>query len=75
MLDKLDRFHRTRTGYALFALIELALTYLFISWAMDSGNWFDYLLTLVFFVGFLQNISRLVLSLFKPRQQSLKGVR
>lgn len=55
MLDKLDRFHQTRTGYGVFALVELGLAYLFISWAINSGSWIDYLLALVFTVGFLQN--------------------
>ncbi len=60
MLDKLDKFHKTRTGYAVFALIELALAYLFISWAIDSGNLLDYLLALIFTVGFLQNFVKLI---------------
>lgn len=60
MLEKLDTFHKTRTGYAVFACIELALAYLFISWAIDSGNILDYLFALIFTVGFLQNVVRLI---------------
>lgn len=68
MLDKLDKFHKTRTGYGLFALIELALAYVFISWAIDSGNWLDYLLALVFTVGFLQNFVKLIGSFIRGKR-------
>lgn len=68
MLDKLDKFHKTRTGYAVFALVELGLAYLFVSWAIDSGNLLDYLLTLVFTVGFLQNLVKLIGSFFHGKK-------
>jgi hypothetical protein len=70
VLNKLDKFHKTRTGYAAFALIELALAYVFISWAIDSGNWLDYLLALVFTIGFLQNITRLIGALVRGKKRS-----
>lgn len=73
MLDKLDKFHKTRTGYAVFALVELALAYLFISWAIDSGNWIDYLLALVFTVGFLQNLSKFIGSFLRGKRQSRRA--
>jgi type IV secretory pathway TrbL component len=60
MLDRLDKFHKTRTGYGLFALVELALAYLFMSWAINDGNWLDYLLAIIFLVGFLQNLVKLI---------------
>jgi len=60
MFDKLDRFHHSKTGYAVFAVVELGLAYLFISWAIDDGSWFDYLLALIFMVGFLQNLAKLI---------------
>lgn len=61
MLDWLDKFHKTRTGYAVFTLVELALAYACISWAINSGSWLAYLLTVVFLVGFLQNFTKLVI--------------
>ena len=69
MLGWLDKFHQTRTGYGLFAAVELALAYLFISWAINDGNWLDYLLALVFTVGFLQNLIKLLASFFKKRDR------
>lgn len=65
MLSWLDKFHKTRLGLMLFALVELALAYLFITWAIADGNWLDYLLALVFTVGFLQNFVKLVATMFK----------
>lgn len=70
MLEKLDKFHKTRTGYAVFALIELALAYAFISWAIDSGNILDYLFALIFTVGFLQNFIKLVGTFIHGAKQS-----
>lgn len=70
MLDKLDQFHKTKLGYGLFALVELALAYLFISWAIDDGNWIDYLLALVFAVGFMQNFLHLIDSFIMNKKGS-----
>ena len=56
MLKKLDKFHKTRSGYAVFALAELGLAYWFVSLAIDKGSLLFYLLALIFFVGFLQNL-------------------
>lgn len=70
MVNWLDRFHKTRLGYVVFGLIELALAYASISWAIDSGTWFAYLLAVIFLIGCLQNGLRLVLTFMakpKPR--------
>jgi len=68
MLAWLDKFHRTRWGLLAFAVVELALAYLFVSWAISSGSIWDYLFTLLFFVGFLQNLVKLVGALVFPRR-------
>lgn len=60
MLDKLDKFHKTRAGYTVFTLIEAGLTYLMVGLAIDRGSWWWYLLTLIFLVGCLQNLWHLV---------------
>jgi hypothetical protein len=69
MFDRLDRFHQSKVGYAVFALVELALAYLFVSWALDSGSWWDYLLVLIFTVGFLQNAAKLVGKIIADRKR------
>jgi hypothetical protein len=63
MLHKLDNFHKTKSGYLLFGLIEMAAAYGFISLSIDRGNLCFYLLTLVFLVGALQNLLKLTGSL------------
>jgi hypothetical protein len=60
MIHKLDKWHKTKLGLFVFAIVELAITYGFASLAIDRGNLFWYLLTLVFLVGSLQNIFRLI---------------
>ena len=62
MLDKLDKFHNSKPGYAVFALFGLVIAYVFISFAIDTGNWFDYLIVLLAIIVFLQNITKLITS-------------
>ena len=59
-LQQFDKFHKTKTGYLVFGLVELALAYLFVSWAIDSGRILAYSLTIIFLVGGLQNLVKLV---------------
>lgn len=65
MLKKLDKWHKTRIGLLVFAIAELAIAYGFFSLSVDRGNFFWYLLTLVFLVGFLQNFFKLIGTFFK----------
>ena len=65
MINKLNRWHKTKPGLLFFAVLELALAYGFVSLAIDKGNLWYYLFTLVFLVGFLQNVVALVVSLSK----------
>ena len=56
MLKQLDAWHKTKLGFLVFAVLELAICYGFASLAIDRGNLWWYLLTLVFLFGFLQNV-------------------
>ena len=58
-LQQLDKFHKTRGGYAIFGLVELGLAYLFGSLAINSGSLWQWALAIIFVVGTLQNF-------FKP---------
>ena len=58
MIKQLDKWHKTKTGLLVFGLIELALAYAFVSLSIDRGNFWWYLLTLLFLVGALQNLFR-----------------
>jgi hypothetical protein len=64
MLNKLDKWHKTKLGLLVFAIVEVAITYGFASLSIDRGNLWWYLLTLIFLVGFLQNFVRLIGSFF-----------
>lgn len=59
----LDKFHKTRAGHLVFGIVELAIAYGFASLAINSGAWWQWLLTLVFLVGALRNLVKLAISL------------
>jgi hypothetical protein len=64
MLQHLDRWHKTKLGLLIFGLVELAVSYGFVSLAIDRGNWLWYGLTLVFLFGALQNLFKLAGAVF-----------
>lgn len=43
----------------VFGLVELGLSYLFAKLALNSGNPWEWLLTLILFIGFLHNLIRM----------------
>jgi hypothetical protein len=53
-LSSLDKFHKSRTGYLVFGLVELALAYVCFSWAVDSGRVLAYCVALIVMLGVLQ---------------------
>jgi len=59
-MKKLHKWHQTRVGLLVFGLIELAIAYGFASLAIDRGNFLWYLLALIFLVGALQNLFKLI---------------
>jgi len=67
MLQQLDRFHKRKLGLLIFGLVELAITYGFMSLAIDRGNFWWYILTLIFLIGALQNFVHLIGS-FLPKR-------
>ena len=68
MLNRLNRWHGTKLGLFLFGLIELAISYGFISLAIDRGNLWWYLLALIFFVGALNNWFRVIGDFFRGQR-------
>jgi hypothetical protein len=54
-LQKLDMFHKTRTGFIVFGLVELAMAYGFVDWALDSGNLLWWSAAVILFVGAVQD--------------------
>lgn len=59
-MHKAAEWHGTKTGLFTFAIVELIATYVLASWAIDSGNLWLYLLGIIFLVGFLQNLVKLI---------------
>lgn len=59
-MKKLHSWHQSKLGLLIFGLIELAIAYGFASLAIDRGNFLWYLLTLIFLIGFLQNLFKLI---------------
>ena len=57
---RIAAFHRTSAGCIVFGLGELALAYVFASWAIDSGSLIDWFLAIVLLVGGVQNLIKLI---------------
>lgn len=68
----LHKWHQSKLGLLIFGIIELAIAYGFASLAIDRGNFWWYLLTLVFLVGALKNLFKLIGSLFHGIRKSGK---
>lgn len=64
-MKSLRKWHQTKSGLLVFSLIELAIAYGFASLAIDRGSILWYVLALIFFVGFLQNLVKLIGKLLK----------
>jgi len=62
-MRQLNKWHKTKSGLLVFALVELLITYGFVSLAIDRGNLWYYLLTLIFLVGSLQNLFKFLKAL------------
>ncbi len=60
MINKLDRWHKSSTGYAVFALLELGMSYVFASFTIDKGNPWDFIFAVLFLVGAIQNFVQLI---------------
>lgn len=75
LLNRLDKFHKTKLGLFVFGLLELAAAYAFFGLSVDRGNFWWYLLTLVLLVGGLQNIFKLISLFFKNGKSKTSPVR
>jgi len=60
MIKQFDKWHKTAPGLVTFGLVELLVAYGFASLAIDRGNPIYYLLTLIFLIGGLQNLFKLI---------------
>lgn len=69
-MNALDKWHKTRTGLLVFALVELLLAYGAASWAIDSGNLLLYIATIILLIGGIQNLAKLVIALLHGNRQT-----
>lgn len=67
-MHTLAKWHQAKPGLLTFGLVELAVAYGWASLAIDRGNFAWYLLALIFFVGALQNIFKLIGSFYKSKR-------
>jgi len=67
-MKSLHKWHQTKLGLLIFGLLELAIAYGFASLSIDRGNFWWYLLTLIFLVGALQNLFKLIGAFFHGRK-------
>ena len=67
-VKQLDTFHKTKTGLAVFGILELVLLYVFGSLALDSGSLLQWAVTLLLLIGVLQNFGRLLWSIVHDRR-------
>lgn len=58
-LERLDKWHRTRPGHLVFGFIELVVAYGFASWAIDSGQLWQYAVAILFLFGGIQNLVKI----------------
>lgn len=65
MIEKFDKWHKTKPGLLIFGVLELAIAYGFASLSIDRGNIVWYLLTLIFLVGGLQNFFKFTKAIIK----------
>lgn len=66
VIKLLNNWHHTRIGYLLLGLVELALAYGAVSWAIDSGNLLLYLATIILLYSGVYNLVQLVRMTLKP---------
>lgn len=60
MPSRFKEWHQTKLGLLVFGLVELAISYGFVSLAIDRGHFLYYLIALIFLIGALQNFFKLI---------------
>ena len=71
MIKQLDKWHKTKSGLLVFGLLELLIAYGFASLAIARGNLWWYILTLIFLVGSLQNLFKLIGKLIHGNRKTI----
>jgi len=72
-LQKLDAFHKTRWGYLTFGVLELAMAYGIVDWALDSGALWWWIAAAILLLGALQNFVQFVLTFLRRKTAERKA--
>jgi hypothetical protein len=59
-IKSFDKWHKTKPGYAVMGVLELALAYVLGSRAIDTGSIWQYFFTLLLIIGSLYNFYQLI---------------
>ncbi len=62
---RIDRWHKTRLGFAVFALVEAALCSVFASIAIDTGSLIAWTLTVILLFGTVVNLFQFLKKVIK----------
>lgn len=65
MLNKIEKWHKTRQGFLAFAFVEAGLAFLFANLAVDSGSLIQWTLAIVLAFGVISNLGKFVVILIK----------
>jgi predicted acyltransferase len=71
-ISTIHNFHKTKKGYLVFALIEVALAYIFASIAIDTASMWAYLAAIIFAIGALLNFLNLFAEPDNSRRKKAK---
>ncbi len=58
--QKLEQWHQTKLGLAVFGLVELGLAYINASQALDSGSLLRWFIAIVLFIGAMVNFVKFI---------------
>lgn len=58
-LQKLHAWHQTKKGMTVFAAVELAIAYFFITTAIDTANLWAYTVGVIAIAGAIHNVLRI----------------
>lgn len=74
-IQQFDAWHKTKPGLAIFGLLELAIAFGLGTRALDTGSWWEYGFTLLFFIGGVQNLVKLIGKFTSAKHKTSKARR
>lgn len=66
---KIVAFSETRIGHGTLAICAVALGYLFVVWAIDSGSLFDWLVVIILTIIAVREAAEFIRLSFKKNEQ------